>query len=177
MLKVLLIGAGVLAGLILVVWVVGTLLPRDHLSQVAIELQADRERVWGVISDVGATGRWRPEVRKVEMQPVVSGRTRFIETTGQGATPFEVMSQEPPSRQVIRVVDEGLPFGGTWTWDLTPAGTGTRLLMSEAGFVRNPIFRVMSRTVYPPTKGMETYLRALAKELGDSAQPTVVRAR
>jgi uncharacterized protein YndB with AHSA1/START domain len=176
-LNALLIGAGLLAGLILLVWMVGSLLPRDHLSQVAIQLEADPDRVWNLISDVGGTGRWRPEVRNIEMQPAVSGRVRFVETTGQGATPFEVLSQEPPARQVIRVVDDGLPFGGTWTWELSPAGSGTRLTMSEAGFIRNPVFRVASRIVFPPTKMMLGYLRALARELGESAEPVVVRER
>ncbi|HET7038553.1 MAG TPA: SRPBCC domain-containing protein [Gemmatimonadales bacterium] len=173
----LLIGAGVLAGLVVALWVGGSLLPRDHLSQTALELRADRERVWALISDVGGTGRWRPEVRKIEMQPAVAGRVRFVETTGQGDTPFEVVSQEPPARQVIRVVDDGLPFGGTWTWELTPTGAGTRVTISEAGFIRNPVFRVASRVFFPPTKMMQGYLRALARELGESAEPVLVRER
>jgi hypothetical protein len=111
------------------------------------------------------------------MRPAVGGRTRFIETTRQGATPFEIVSQEPPTKQVMRVVDDGLPYGGTWTWDLTRAGTGTRLMISEAGFIKNPVFRVVSRTFFPPTRMMTAYLRALAKELEEGAEPTVVRAR
>jgi uncharacterized protein YndB with AHSA1/START domain len=173
----LLIGAGALVGLGLIAVIVGSLLPRDHVSQVAIEVQAPPERVWSLIADVGGTARWRPEVRGVEMQPAVAGRVRFVETTRQGATPFEVMSQEPPVRQVIRVVDDGLPFGGTWTWEVAPAGGGTRLTITEAGFIRNPVFRVMSRLFFPPTASMEGYLRSLARELGDSAEPRVVRAR
>jgi hypothetical protein len=75
------------------------------------------------------------------------------------------------------VVDDGLPFGGTWTWELAPAGGGTRLTITEAGFIRNPIFRLMSRLFFPPTGTMEKYLRALAAELGDSAEPRVLRVR
>jgi uncharacterized protein YndB with AHSA1/START domain len=171
------IGAGIVVGLVLVVWVVGSLLPRDHLSQMAIELVAPPDRVWALVSDVGGTARWRPEVKQVEIQPAAGGRVRFVETTRQGATPFEIVSQESPTRQVIRVVDDGLPFGGTWTWDLTRAGTGTRIMISEAGFIKNPVFRVVSRTFFPPTRVMNAYLRALAKELEEGAEPTVVRAR
>lgn len=172
-----LVGVGVLLGVALIVVIVGSRLPRDHVAQVAIELRAPPDRVWALIADVGGTARWRPEVRGIEMQAAVAGRTRFVETARQGTTPFEVVSQEPPVRQVIRVVDDGLPFGGTWTWDLAPLDSGTRLTITEAGFIRNPVFRVMSRLFFPPTATMEAYLRALAGELGEGAEPRIVRRR
>jgi uncharacterized protein YndB with AHSA1/START domain len=172
-----LVGIGIIVGVPLIVAAVGMLLPRDHLAQMSIELGADPGRVWALVSDIPGTARWRPDVRAVEMRAAVGGRTRYVETTRQGNTPFEIVSQQAPARQVVRVVDNGLPFGGTWTWELAPARAGTRLTISEAGFIRNPIFRVMSRLFFPPTATMDGYLRALARELGESAEPTVVRAR
>lgn len=74
-------------------------------------------------------------------------------------------------------MDDGLPFGGTWTWDLAPAGSGTRVAIEEAGFIRNPIFRVMSRLFFKPSSTAEQYLRPLAAVLGDSAVPVVLRER
>jgi uncharacterized protein YndB with AHSA1/START domain len=169
--------AGGLVGIVLVMMAVGSALPSGHVAQMAIDLAAPRERVWALISDVGGTARWRPEVKSIELQPPAGGRVRFVERTGSGATPFEVMSQEAPARQVVRVVDDGLPFGGTWTWELEPAGAGTRLTVTEDGFVRNPVFRVMSRLFFPPTGTMNTYLRSLARELGESTEPHVLRKR
>jgi uncharacterized protein YndB with AHSA1/START domain len=153
------------------------MLPRDHVARMSIELEAPPERVWALVSDVAATARWRPDVREVEMQQPVNGRVRFVEKTSERPLPFEIVSQGAPTRQVIRVVDDGLPFGGTWTWELTPARGGTRLTITEDGFVRNPIFRLMSRLFFPPTGTMNRYLRALAKELGDSAEPRMLRKR
>lgn len=173
----LLVAAGIVIGVPLVVAAVGTLLPRDHLARMSIELRASPDRVWALVSDLPGTARWRPDVRTIEMQAAVGGRTRYVETTRQGKTPFEIVSQQAPAAQVVRVVDEGLPFGGTWTWELERAGAGTRLTIWEAGFIRNPLFRVMSRLFFRPTATMDGYLRALAKELGERAEPTVVRAR
>ena len=172
-----LIAAGILIGVPLIGWLVGGLLPRDHVAQMAIDLKAPPDLVWALVSDVAGTARWRPDVREVEMRPPVDGRVRFVEQTRDRPMPFEVLSQEAPARQVIRVVDDGLPFGGTWTWELAPAGGGTRLTITEAGFIRNPIFRVMSRLFFPPTGTINGYLRALATELGDSAEPRVLRVR
>jgi uncharacterized protein YndB with AHSA1/START domain len=170
-------GAGALIALGLIAWLVGSLLPRDHVAQVAIDLQAPPARVWALIADVAGTARWRPNVKSVEMRPAVNGRVRFVETTSERPMLFEIVSQEPPAKQVVRVADEGLPFGGTWTWELTPSDAGTRLTMTEDGFIRNPIFRVMSRLFFPPTGTLNGYLRDVAKELGESAEPQVLRVR
>jgi len=166
-----LVGVPVLAAL------VGLTLPRDHVAQMTIPLRADPARVWGLVSDVEGSARWRSDVTAVEVQPPHDGRTRFVEVGRQGRTPFELVSQSPMTEQVVRVVDDGLLFGGTWTYALAPDGAGTRLTITEAGFIRNPLFRVMSRLFFPPTRTMDGYLRALAVELGESAAPTVDRAR
>lgn len=169
--------AGVVAGLALVVWVIGTRLPGGHIARGTVTLAAPIERVWGLVSDFGATPGWRPDVRAVEMEPSTGGPVRFVETTGQGKTPFEIVSQTPPTGQVVRVVDEGLPFGGTWTWELTPADAGTRITITEDGFIRNPVFRVMGRLFFRPTDTIDRYLRALAAAVGDSAAPTLTLER
>lgn len=172
-----LITGGALAAIVGVVALVGAFLPRDHTARVTIDLSASRDRVWAMVSDFAGTAKWRADLRSVEMQPASTGPVRWVEVSSQGRTPFELISQTPPSRQVVRVVDDGLPFGGTWTWSLAAAGCGTRVTIEEAGFIRNPVFRVMSRLVFRPTATMDGYLRALAAVLGESAKPVVVRER
>jgi uncharacterized protein YndB with AHSA1/START domain len=169
------IGLGVLLGIPALVAIVGSLLPRDHVATVAIELRAAPERVWALVSDFTGAARWRKDISKVELLPSSGGPVRFVEHGKQGKTPFQVVSQEPPRRQVVKVVDEGQPFGGTWTWELAPAAGGTRLSITEAGFVKNPIFRVMSKLFFSPSATLETYLKALAAELGESAIPVSTR--
>lgn len=173
----LIVVAAIVIGVPALLAIVGMMLPRDHLARMSITLRTDPARVWALVSDVGATARWRPEITAVEPRPAVDGRERFVEVDRHGRTPFEVVTREPPRRQIVRVVDEGMPFGGTWTYDLAPSGTGTSLTISEAGFIRNPIFRVMSRIAFPPTATMDAYLRALAIELGETAEPVVLQAR
>lgn len=158
---------GVVVGVPLLAFVIGSALPRDHVARVSIRVNSTPERVWALVSDLGGTARWRSDVIKVELSP-----PRFVETTKQGKVTFEIVSQQPPSRQVVRVVDDDQPFGGTWTWELAPEGGGTRVTITEAGFVKNPLFRVMAKLFFPPTRTMEGYLRSLATELGETATPT-----
>lgn len=161
----------VIVGVPLVAYVAGSFLPRDHVARMTIELSTPPDRVWALVSDVGGTARWRSDLRRVELIPTEGGPVRFVETSKQGDVTFEIVRQEPPRLQVVRVVDEGQPFGGTWTWEIEESGAGTRLTITEAGFVKNTIFRVMSRLFFPPTATIEAYLRALAKELGEGAEP------
>ncbi len=57
---------------------------------------------------------------------------------------------------------EGLPFGGTWTYELAPAGpTATRLTITEDGEVYSPIFRLVGRFFLGYDATLERYRDAL----------------
>jgi hypothetical protein len=84
--------------------------------------------------------------------------------------PIEVKEWNPPARLVTRIAARDLPFGGTWTYELTPAGTGTELRITENGEVYNPLFRFLSRFVFGHTATMRTYLAALGQSLGEKVE-------
>ncbi len=162
---------GVLVGVPALLALVGALLPRDHVARRSMVLKSPPDRIWALISDLEGTARWRTDITRVEALPPVEGRIRFVEHSRQGRVPFEVVSREEGRRQVVRVIDDDQPFGGTWTWELTPEGAGTRLRITEAGFLKNPIFRVLGKVFFSPSATIERYLRALAAELGETAVP------
>jgi hypothetical protein len=73
---------------------------------------------------------------------------------------------------VTKIADPDLPFGGTWTYELTPApGGGTRLAITERGNVKNVVFRFMSRYVFGYTATLDGFLRALGKKGGEDVTP------
>lgn len=65
----------------------------------------------------------------------------------------------------MRIADVSLPFAGSWTYDVTPSGSGTRVLITERGEIHNPVFRVLSRFVFGHTATMEQFLRNLGQKL------------
>ena len=169
------IALAVIVGVPALAALVGVFLPRDHVARMSVDLIAPPERVWALVSDFEGAARWRAGVTRVQMRPAEGAPLRFVETSKQGTITFEVVIQEPPRRQVVRVVDDDQPFGGTWTWHIEPDGAGTRLTLVEAGFIKNPLFRVMGALFFPPTATIDAYLRALAKELGESSTPHAPR--
>jgi uncharacterized protein YndB with AHSA1/START domain len=162
---------GIVIGVPLLLFIVGSLVPRDHVARMTIDLSSPPDRVWGFISDVGQTKAWRSDISKVVITPNPGGPLRFTETTSNGDVPFELVSQDPPRRQVVRVIDDDQPFGGTWTWELAPTPAGTRLTLTEAGFVKNAFFRALGLIFFSPYDTLNGYLKSLAKALGDSAEP------
>lgn len=169
----LLAALGAVAGLVLLLVLVGMFLPREHTARGTIELAASPERVWAAVSDFAGAARWRPDLEAVRIDTLPGGPIRFVETSREGEIPFEVVAQEPPRRQVVRVIDDGLPFGGSWTWELVPFGGGTALTLTEDGFTRNPVYRSLGLVFFRPTDAIARYLGALAKALGEAAEPAM----
>jgi hypothetical protein len=156
-------GGGALAGLIALVALVGACLPRNHTATRSARFRKPAEEVFRWIS---GPQDWRPEVAKWEQ----TGPGLYVETDKRGdKIRFEVVESVPPVRRVTRIADPGLPFGGTWTWELSPEGAGgCRVRVTEDGFVGNVIFRFVSRFVMGHHSTMETYLRSLAGQLGEN---------
>ena len=163
MVRMLAWSAGVLVLAGLAVTVVGWLLPVDHVASRTTIVPAPPQIVFDVISRVDTYPTWWSDISKVEMLPGPSGQTRFRQETSSGALVMEVIERLTPTRFVTRIDDPEQPFGGTWTWELAPEGSGTRVTITERGEIYNPLFRFMARFVFGYTGTMESALAALAQ--------------
>ena len=148
-------------------WVIGLLLPKGHTAARTLHLKQPPEVVWGVISDAQAMPSWRLNVAKVERLADQNGHPVWRETYKNGqALPLEMVEALPPKRLVGRIADPELPFGGTWTYEITPAKDGSAITITERGEVYNPIFRLVSRFMNQAAT-IETYLTYLARKFGE----------
>jgi hypothetical protein len=162
-----LLGAGaVMVGLIVIATIWGALLPREHHAVRGARFAQPPAAVWAVVADPLAGASWRPDVAAVEPLPEQDGRPRWKEI-GSDTITYELVADEPPVRRVVRIADDTLPFGGTWTYALAADGGGTRLTITEDGEVRNPLFRFLARYAFGHGGTMEAYLRALGRRFGE----------
>jgi hypothetical protein len=159
--------AGGLVGLLVLVAAIGMVLPRAHLAARRVTLARPPADVWRAIADLDAQPAWRRGLRRIER---LDGE-RFREHTSHGAITYAIEEARAPERRVTRIVDDNLPFGGRWIYELAPDGGGTRLTITEDGFIKNPIFRVLSKTVFSTTSTIEAFLRDLGTHLGSPAHP------
>lgn len=173
--KWLLIGVGVLVLLAAAVVGVGMLVPREHVAAVRADYRAAPDEVFRAIHDVARFGEWRSGLQQVEVLETEGDLVRWRETADWGVLTFQHEEVVPGRRVVSRIVDEGQGFGGTWSWDIEPAGSGSRVTITEHGVIDNPLYRFMSRYMMGYYSSLETYAEDLGRRLGEDVDP--VRAR
>jgi hypothetical protein len=159
-LLVALLAIGVLA---VVVVTVGAMLPVKHVASRSDVFAGTPETIWRLITDVDRFPAWRADVKSVTRLPDRDGKVHWAEETTSGRITFAAEHMEPPRLLVVRIADPDLPFGGTWTYELTPAAGGTRMTITENGEIYNPLFRFMARFVFGYDATMASYVAALQK--------------
>jgi uncharacterized protein YndB with AHSA1/START domain len=164
--KIALILLGAVVLLIVVLVVVGLFLPRSHVASRSAVFDAPPERIWAALVDTAKAPEWRTGLKSVEALPPLDGKRRYREVTGFGPITYVVEEETPPERLVGRIADEGLGYGGSWTWELSREGARTRVTITERGFVTNPVFRVLARFVFGYEKTMAVYLEDLRRRMG-----------
>jgi hypothetical protein len=127
---------GGLVGLVVVMALVGSLLPRGHVAARRAAFARPQADVWRAM----------------------------VELASASELPVEIEVEDPPRRRITRIIDDKLPFGGRWIFELEPDGASTRLTITEDGFVKNPVFRLISALAPNATK--TRFLRDLGGKLG-----------
>lgn len=161
--KWLLISVISLAGLLLLIVLIGACLPQKHTVSRTVSLHRPAETVWSLISGPPS---WRPDVTNYQELPPLGDHRLWRETDKHGQTiTFEAIESTPPRRLVTRIADLKLPFGGTWTYEIVPTGDSCTLTITENGEVYNPLFRFVSRFIMGHTATIDAYLAALNKKV------------
>ena len=164
MIRVVLIVLAVIVVAAIVVTAIGYALPKAHVASREQVVSRPAGEVFAALRDVNSYPNWRSDVTRVELlagTPAV----RWREHGSNGAIVFEFQQLEAPHRLVSRIADPSLPFGGTWTYVLTPEAGGTRVAITEHGEVYNPLFRFMSRFVFGHTATIDRFIEDLGKHL------------
>ena len=167
--KLALVILGTLVALVLLVALVGWSLPVAHRASRQATFTAPEELVYATITRVDDFPKWRSNVKSVEHVAMPNGSLGFREVGANGAILFAVDEAVQPRRLVTRIADDKLPFGGKWTYELSPAAGGTKLRITEDGEVYNPIFRFVSKFIISQHATIDTYLTDLGKKLGSAA--------
>jgi uncharacterized protein YndB with AHSA1/START domain len=169
--KWVLIIVGVLVVIATVVWAIGAAIPREHSASRMARYRQPPEKIWAAITDVESFPQWRKDMKSVKRLPDVNGKPAWVETHSTGEMPLVVEEWNPPQRLVMRIVDEKLPFGGTWTFEISVADGGATLRLTENGFVKPAIFRFLSKYIFGYTATMEEYLKDLGRKFGEDVTP------
>ena len=162
----LILAAFVIAGLVIAI--IGAMLPREHEVTREARFKCAPSVLFAVVRDFAGYPAWSAGVQAVEILPPVNGRASHRVTSRDGRITYLVIEDRPAEKLVLEIADENLPYGGTWTFAFTPDGSGTRLQITENGFVKNPVFRFLARFVFGYTGSIESCLRDLKRKFGET---------
>lgn len=163
---------GAIVALVALMALVGLFVTRDHRATSTITLRQVPDTVWKVVRDLGGGTGWWHEMQTSVRLPDKDGHEAWRQKVGGFDMSIVVLESEAPRRLVTKIDSPpGAAFGGTWTYELTPDGGGTRISVTEAGWIANPIFRFMSRFVFGYYGTLDGYLKALGTRFNETVTP------
>jgi hypothetical protein len=148
---------------------IGAMLPVRHHATRKARYKVAPDALYAVLA---GPPDWRTGVKSYGALPDAGGRKRWWEEDAhhQKVT-FELVEARPPERLQVRIADRKLPFGGAWTFDITPAPDGgSELRIVEDGEVYNVIFRFMARFIFGYYGSIEMYLKDLGAKFGQAVE-------
>ena len=140
----LVIGLIVLAGLVL--YLIGRGQPERHTASRTLTVPQPRPVVWAALIDYASMPLWWPAVKAVRMETRPNGEVITWKKDRRGREiGFRTKEEKVPAKLVREIVGDDLPFGGTWTYELAEETGGTRVTVTEDGFIKPPLFRAIAR--------------------------------
>jgi len=159
------------AALVGLAYAVGMTLPRDHSATSRATLATPRQDVWAAIVDVTAQPSWRTALESVTVEDATPQTMRWTEHGDYGDIPLRMVERVEPSRLVVVIDSDDLPFGGRWIYQLDEVDAGTRIAITEEGSVYNPVFRVMSSLFMSQHETLDHFLTDLGSHFSQQVTP------
>lgn len=154
---------------------VGTTMPRDHQVSSRVQLTAPRDSVWAALYAFGDYPKWDSDFKSSVRGKSRRGREVWVQDVGRMTMSVEIKSVQAPSRLVTEIVtDDKSDWGGVWTYDLVANGIGTEVTITEDGWIKSPLFRVMMR-VMGTHSTMDGMLKSLGARFGDQVTPEHIK--
>lgn len=158
LLVVVLVGLILVAGL--VIYLIGRAQPERHSSSISFHLPRPCPVVWAALIDFSSLPQWWPAVKAIRFETRPDGTIITWNTDRRGRViGFCTIEEKAPVHLVREITGGNLPFGGTWTYDLIPEEGGTRVNLTENGFVKPVFFRGLMKLVMKPAATMRDFER------------------
>lgn len=162
---------GVILIVIGAVLAIGAVLPRDHIATGSIVLHREPPELFEAIRNVSNHPAWRTGVSRIDVHEGASNSPQsWTEHSKFGPLKMRLGEELPGQRLVTVIDDASLPFGGNWVFELKPENGGTRVRITENGFVKSPPFRFMSKFVMGHDSNLKQFLNDLRSKFGENTK-------
>jgi len=160
---------GLLVFVLLVAIAIGTGLPIAHVATCSARFSQPPKTLYATVEDDASSPSWRSDVAQVRSERPSSGKTLWIETYKNGQTLSYLEVQTFPGKGLDRELqDPTLPFGGQWRYTFRPSAVGSDVTIVEAGYIFNPLFRLIEQFFTGYTSTIQTDLTDLGHKYCES---------
>jgi hypothetical protein len=164
--KRVLVFSAVLVGLLLLVTMAGAGMKAQHVAKASRLYAAPPERVWTALLSIRQLPLDRSDLANIE-SPIEKNRVpASLEILGSPIR-IEAPTQRPPVELVVKTVEPGLAYSGTWTIVLTPEDDKTRVTIVEEATIRSRALRFFVRTILGDDVLLEGIFRAVKRKLSE----------
>jgi uncharacterized protein YndB with AHSA1/START domain len=150
-----------------VMLVMGGMQPRAHTASVATDINAPIAVVWQRIEDTAQQPSWRTGLSAVQPMPAQNGHICWMEIQKMGKMPLCEVLTAAPNTRIVAIADPNLPYGGTWTYQLTETSpTTTHIAITENGTTGPWFFRFVGHYIFHEDTMIKQYEADLQKSAG-----------
>jgi hypothetical protein len=164
--KVLTVSA-VLVGLLLVVIVAGGGMRAQHVAKASRLYPVPPERVWTALLSIRQLPWDRSDLANMESPTEKNRMPTSLEVLGSPIR-IEAPTQRPPVELVVKTVEPGLAYSGTWTIVLSQVDDMTRVTIVEDATIRSRTLRFFVRTILGDDVLLEGIFRAIKRKLSEA---------
>lgn len=158
------IGIGVFA-LLLIVFIIGLILPKQRTFSRNQTFKAPIEKVFEVVTDLKGQESWRSDVKEIQVKSAVHGKEIWIEIP-KNQPPIHFRSIAKIQNQLYEMDIEGQGFNGHWVGTFEKGNDGTtKVNFTEIATVPNPFLRVFAYLFIDLGKSIDLYINDLSKKL------------
>lgn len=149
---------GLLALIIGVVYLLGSLMPVKHRASVEGKFGISAEEMWAILTNHKDYKNWRKGIKEL----IMNGSHEWTEQNNHGdKVNYRAEWVEPSKTLITRITNKDLPYGGYWEFNIKNEPGGCSVQITENGEVYNPIFRFMSKYIFGHDATLKGYLEDL----------------
>lgn len=150
---------GLLSAAVLIMFILGSALPREHIATASTMIHAPQGRIWSLMEDLDAQPHWRTSLKSIEALPNDSdGHRCWAEVQRGMRIPLCEETVDAPTTRVVAIADPTLNYGGRWTYNLTALTPDTtQVTILEEGTVDSPLWRFVGHYLFHEDTFLKRY--------------------
>ena len=136
---------------------------KARIVEVTAYFNSNISSVWNVVTN-NSDYKWRSDIEKIELS---NDKKEFIEYAHNGYSTKFIITKKNEHKEYEFNMENKL-FTGFWTGHFSETETGgTKIVLKENIYIKNPIIKVLSYFVMDLKKFQNIYISDLKKKLGE----------